>query len=458
MKNIILALALLPAFVAVGSAQPAALTRIGVAGAVSGKVQAFPPAQAAIGRIIESGKSLFLNEKVTTDASGRLQIMLLDETVFTIGPNSAMLLNEFVYDPKTNVGTVSAKVTQGVFRFITGKVAHKDPSQMKVEFPVGTVGIRGTIVGGKVESDGSSLVVLLGPGAANNAGEHAGAFSLSNAGKTVDVNKAGFGSRITGPNNPPTPPAMIAAAELASILGAIAPPSKGSDGKEPEGAEGSKPSQAAGQDVAEAEGDLSHISTVGGAEDNLDSTANRASEDNITKGVAVTDGQSTWDQIRQNVPTGQGYYFSGEAPINCSGCLGSAPNRMASLQLQIDFGAKTVGGAGITNLTNGSNLSFIHLHGMNSSDTSNSIQSVINSMSFSSLSGNAAITLTVGTNIAAAVSSNGGSGTFNGSTISLINAGGVTAANALTNMLFTGNNTSGGGAVSANGSFTSPKF
>ena len=45
---------------------------------------------------------------VTTKADSRLQVMLLDETVFTVGPESDMVLDEFVYDPSTNAGKITA--------------------------------------------------------------------------------------------------------------------------------------------------------------------------------------------------------------------------------------------------------------------------------------------------------------------------------------------------------------
>src|SRR5581483_7297571 len=97
--------------------------------------------------IIGSGQPLYLNDAVTTDAQGRLQVLLLDETVFTIGPNSSMVLDSFVYDPNGS-SKLSARILKGVFRFVTGKIAKKRPSDMEVKMPVGVIGIRGTIVAG----------------------------------------------------------------------------------------------------------------------------------------------------------------------------------------------------------------------------------------------------------------------------------------------------------------------
>src|SRR5579863_10411708 len=127
------------------TAQAPGLTRIGAAGAVAGSVRAAAPSEGAVGRVIGSGQPLYLNDAVTTDAQGRLQVLLLDETVFTIGPNSSMVLDKFVYDPATNNGNLSARILKGIFRFVTGKIARKKPSEMEVRMPVGVIGIRGTM-------------------------------------------------------------------------------------------------------------------------------------------------------------------------------------------------------------------------------------------------------------------------------------------------------------------------
>src|ERR1700720_257293 len=122
----------LAAILALGSAaalaqkSAAPLSRIGAAGAVRGSVKAVAP-NVSVGRVIESGKALFLNDHVTTDAAGHLQVLLLDETVFTLGPDADMTLDEFVYDPKTSAGKVTAQVSKGAFRFVTGKVARAHP-------------------------------------------------------------------------------------------------------------------------------------------------------------------------------------------------------------------------------------------------------------------------------------------------------------------------------------------
>ncbi|MCR4820189.1 MAG: FecR family protein, partial [Elusimicrobiales bacterium] len=148
--------------------------KIGVAASVQDTVQSIREKRIRL----KSGMDIYLNDRIVTGKTGSLQIMLLDETIFTLGPNSDMVLDEFVYDPSNDKGKVSAKVAKGVFRFITGKIARHDPSNMNVKIQAGNIGIRGTIVAGRTGPEGST-VILAGPGVKNNAGERPGAIIVS---------------------------------------------------------------------------------------------------------------------------------------------------------------------------------------------------------------------------------------------------------------------------------------
>jgi hypothetical protein len=187
------------------AAQAHAATQIGVAAAVRGNVQVLRAP--AVGTALQSGAKLYLGDKVSTGPDAGLQIMLLDETVFTLGPGSELTLDTFVYDPATADGKVDAKLVKGAFRFISGRVARKDPRKMTVALPSGTIGIRGTIVYARVDSDqGSATVVLAGPGDANTTGEPAGAIDVTNSGVTQEVLRSGWGVEIAGHDQPPSDP------------------------------------------------------------------------------------------------------------------------------------------------------------------------------------------------------------------------------------------------------------
>ena len=104
---------------------PAGLEAIGVVAAAKGRVEIITPGQ--VGHVAQSGQKVFLNDEIKTDSEGHLQVLLLDETVFTIGPNSSIVIDEFVYDPKTQDGVMQASITKGVFRYVSGRIAAKKP-------------------------------------------------------------------------------------------------------------------------------------------------------------------------------------------------------------------------------------------------------------------------------------------------------------------------------------------
>jgi hypothetical protein len=96
---------------------------------------------------------------IITGATGRVQFLLPDETVFTIGPNGNLTMDSFVFDPKTNSSAFIANIAKGVFRWVSAKAApHKLDRRLKVA--VGTIGVRGTDFELVVLDDGSGYVKL----------------------------------------------------------------------------------------------------------------------------------------------------------------------------------------------------------------------------------------------------------------------------------------------------------
>jgi hypothetical protein len=200
-----------------------AADQAGVSAAVRGEVAL--TRLPIVGRQVVGGEPIFLQDGIKSGARSGMQIMLLDETVFTIGPESELVIDEFVYDPKTNAGKLSAEMTKGVFRFVSGKIAHDKPGDMNLKLPAGTLGVRGTMVAGRVDAAAkSSKLVLLGEGPANDTGAKAGAFEACNAGSCVRVNRPGYGTIIAGPDAAPVRPFLFPREEVDALTGAVSDP------------------------------------------------------------------------------------------------------------------------------------------------------------------------------------------------------------------------------------------
>lgn len=199
------------------SAQSSGPVQVGVAAAVKGEVQVTASGTAA--RPLKSKDKVFMGDKIETGADGQLQVLLFDETVFTLGPSSTSTVDEFVYDPATDDGKVKASMLKGIFRVVSGKVAHKQPENMSVGLPAGTIGFRGTIVGGIITGQ-QSLIALLG-----SAQTGAGRIYVSNVvnGNVVgvDITQGGYGTIIGGPNIAPLPVFQVPAADIQKIAAAV---------------------------------------------------------------------------------------------------------------------------------------------------------------------------------------------------------------------------------------------
>ena len=81
------------------------------------------------------------NAHVTTGKNCILQILLPDETIFTLGPNSDMSVDTFVYDAAANTEEVNTRFTSGMVRFVSGRTAQE---KVTIKTPVGVLGPRGT--------------------------------------------------------------------------------------------------------------------------------------------------------------------------------------------------------------------------------------------------------------------------------------------------------------------------
>ncbi|RST87345.1 hypothetical protein EJC49_05950 [Aquibium carbonis] len=140
------------------TAQSPAVAKVGVAAAVNTDARGRAPGGAP--RVISLGQTVIFKEEIVTDARGLVQVLLLDGTTFTVGPNSQLTIDEFVYNPATGDAKVVATVAKGAFRFIGGQTSRR-PDGATINTPVGTIGIRGAMVEGRVDSSDQALFSMI---------------------------------------------------------------------------------------------------------------------------------------------------------------------------------------------------------------------------------------------------------------------------------------------------------
>src|SRR5271169_1983057 len=156
------ATALAPLMLGMGLASPAlAQQRIGVNSAVNPDATGIWPGTPP--RRLVLGQDIVFNERVTTGPDGQTQVLFVDQSTMSLGPNSDMLIDAFVYDPAAGTGKLAASLTRGVFRFVGGKLS-KQENAVTMQTPSATIGIRGGLILVDLAPDGQ-LQVIFGYGA-----------------------------------------------------------------------------------------------------------------------------------------------------------------------------------------------------------------------------------------------------------------------------------------------------
>ncbi len=154
---------------------------------------------------------------VLTKSNGKAQLLFQDKTIITVGKNSRMSIDEYIFDGEKS--KASFKVIQGAFKAMTGKIGKINPDKFKVKTETSTIGIRGTHFLGTVSAEQDAVACTQGKiEVASNSG-----------GLPVDV-RAGQITFVK-PGELPTPPRDFSVSELKKLSSASGSEGNG-NGKE----------------------------------------------------------------------------------------------------------------------------------------------------------------------------------------------------------------------------------
>lgn len=272
---------------------------IGLGGGASaqevGKASAVNPAATANTRIITIGTSIAHKERIRTAANGSVQLLFVDKTSMTIGPNSDLTIDEYVYNPTAGTGKLAATLGKGALRFVGGQISHAGEAEVKTASAV--IGIRGG-------------VALIGPG---HVYAGYGSSTVTSGGSTVTLGAGEF-TQI-GAGGPPTlpgpPPAGFVLAQIRVFQSAAGQSGGVSPGTASRGNVARAESRATGTPGAAVTGSLTPtppaqpvVTQIGNAQQNLQQTVQTTSQ------IAAVEQQVR--QIEESRPTlSLGAWFGG---------------------------------------------------------------------------------------------------------------------------------------------------
>ncbi len=107
----------------------------------------------------KKGTSLEEKDLLETQKHSKVQVILKDDTVITIGPQSSYFFETYQdqAEPK-----VLMRLQHGFFKIITGKIGKIAPERFKVKTEVATIGIRGTQFMASVQEGQESIACSRG--------------------------------------------------------------------------------------------------------------------------------------------------------------------------------------------------------------------------------------------------------------------------------------------------------
>ena len=139
-----------------------------------------------------NGSKIFYGDTILANSKSNAQILFLDETVMTVGENTELTIDDFIYNPKTNDGNFVTNIKSGIVKTISGKISEKNPENLELKMPNGSLGVRGTEFVVSLNSQEESTVLLLGPGPNNTLGMVPGNIMLTDGVNTTEITNPGF--------------------------------------------------------------------------------------------------------------------------------------------------------------------------------------------------------------------------------------------------------------------------
>ncbi|MGB2564424.1 MAG: FecR family protein, partial [Parvibaculales bacterium] len=245
-------------FLAISNTAYGSKTVSGVVAVSTGPMQAYTQ---SIGRDLAAGDDVFLNDEVETGETTRAQVLLRDESVFSLAPSSKVLFDEFVYDPMAGEGVLEASLLSGGMRFVSGQLSKNQPENIKIKAGKATVGIRGTEIMAKHGEQGTTFVLL------------SGAMEIATESGRQLIDRSGFGIDISNDGML----GVVRQVPLAEINAILAPPPKKEESKSGD-SEASSDENGEESAEAEEEGEDTASESEGESESEAEASADASSE------------------------------------------------------------------------------------------------------------------------------------------------------------------------------------
>lgn len=103
---------------------------------------------------VSVGMPIRQSDTLVTGADGSLGVTFADNSLLSLGPNSALSVDKFAFNPGTHDGAFDTSLKRGTLAVVSGKMVKQSPDAMRVRTPASILGVRGTEFLVKIEEPG----------------------------------------------------------------------------------------------------------------------------------------------------------------------------------------------------------------------------------------------------------------------------------------------------------------
>ncbi|MBF0284674.1 MAG: FecR domain-containing protein [Magnetococcales bacterium] len=90
------------------------------------------------------GDSLYQSDGVSTGKESAAGITFVDNSMFSLGPNSHLALEKFRFNTTTHEGVFESSMKKGTLHVKSGKIVKQTPEAMTIKTPTSVLAVRGT--------------------------------------------------------------------------------------------------------------------------------------------------------------------------------------------------------------------------------------------------------------------------------------------------------------------------
>jgi hypothetical protein len=96
--------------------------------------------------IAREGMEIVKGDIIETDAHGTVAVVFSDDTVISMGPETRISVDDYVFEPLEKKLSFVARIIRGTVSYLSGQIAKIAPEAVRISIPAAVIGVRGTHV------------------------------------------------------------------------------------------------------------------------------------------------------------------------------------------------------------------------------------------------------------------------------------------------------------------------